>query len=45
MVEEPEQTSITEQRLGNYVPATTNSNERVAKHKIPVTTKKITEDT
>jgi hypothetical protein len=26
---EPEQTSIAEQRLGNHVPATTNSNEAV----------------
>jgi hypothetical protein len=26
---EPEQTSIAEQRLGNYVPAKTNSNELV----------------
>jgi hypothetical protein len=26
---EPEQTSIAEQRLGNHVPSTTNSNERV----------------
>jgi hypothetical protein len=26
---EPEQTSVAEHRLGNHVPATTNSNERV----------------
>jgi hypothetical protein len=47
---EPEQTSIAEQRIGNHVPVTKNSNERVvpreqiAKHKIPVTTNRITED-
>jgi hypothetical protein len=28
-IAEPEQTSIAEQRLGNHVPATTNSNERI----------------
>jgi hypothetical protein len=48
---EPKRTSIAEQRLGNQVPATMNSDERVvarqqaAKHKILLTIKeRLTED-